>query len=103
MKTKFTFICNKDEVTVSVHPGLSLMDFLRNELKLTGTKEGCREGDCGACTVLIGELAEDNVKYYSVNSCLFPVGDVAGKHVVTVEGLYDEEPNFSHRLFFIQQ
>ena len=92
MKTEIKFICNDKEVEAQVHPGLSLLDFLRNELRLTGTKEGCREGDCGACTVLIGELnGNEDVNYRSVNSCLFPVGDVNGRHVVTVEGLHSEE------------
>jgi xanthine dehydrogenase small subunit len=87
MKTKINFICNSEKVSAEVHPGLSLLDFLRKNLALTGTKEGCREGDCGACTVLIGELNGDEINYLSVNSCLFPVGDVNRKHVVTVEGL----------------
>ena len=91
MQSKLKFICNNEEVETSVHPGLSLLDFLRKELRLTGTKEGCREGDCGACTVLIGELNGNELNYHSVNSCLFPVGDVNGKHVVTVEGLRSEE------------
>jgi xanthine dehydrogenase small subunit len=87
MKSKISFICNREVVSSTVHPGLSLLDFLRNNLLLTGTKEGCREGDCGACTVLIGELIGDKVSYQSVNSCLSPVGDASGKHVVTIEGL----------------
>lgn len=99
MKNKLKFICNKDEIGTFVHPGLSLMDFLRNNLALTGTKEGCREGDCGACTVLIGELQGKQVQYHSVNSCLFPVGDVNGKHVVTVEGLNDGELSVVQKSF----
>jgi len=90
INSKLKFICNNEEIITSVHPGLSLMDFLRKELKLIGTKEGCREGDCGACTVLIGELDGKEIDYYSINSCLFPIGDVNGKHVVTVEGLRNE-------------
>jgi xanthine dehydrogenase small subunit len=91
MKTKINFICNSENVSAEVHPGLSLLDFLRTNLVLTGTKEGCREGDCGACTVLIGDLNGKEINYHSVNSCLFPVGDVKRKHVVTVEGLNREE------------
>lgn len=91
MKTNIKFICNNSEVEASVHPGLSLLDFLRKEIHLTGTKEGCREGDCGACTVLIGELDEKGINYHSVVSCLFPVGSVNRKHVVTVEGLRSED------------
>jgi xanthine dehydrogenase small subunit len=99
MKTRITFICNREEVNVEVHPGLSLLDFLRKHLFLTGTKEACREGDCGACTVLIGELQNNEVKYHSVNSCLFPIGDVSSKHVVTVEGLYENELNVVQKSF----
>jgi xanthine dehydrogenase small subunit len=86
MKTKIEFICNSEKVSTEVHPGLSLLDFLRTKLALIGTKEGCGEGDCGACTILIGELEGKGIDYYSINSCLFPIGDVNGKHVVTVEG-----------------
>jgi xanthine dehydrogenase small subunit len=52
-----------------------------------GTKEGCREGDCGACTVLVGSLIDKRIEYKSINSCLLPINDVNGKHVVTIEGL----------------
>ena len=87
MKIKINLICNSKKASAEVHPGLSLLDFLRKNLALTGTKEGCREGDCGACTVLMGELNGNEINYLSVNSCLFPVGDANGKHIVTVEGL----------------
>src|SRR5688500_14233923 len=68
-------------------PGLVLLDFVRYHQHLTGTKTGCNEGDCGACTILIGELQNDALKYRSVTSCLTPLGNVHGKHVVTIEGL----------------
>jgi xanthine dehydrogenase small subunit len=65
-----------------------LLDFIRRELFLTGTKEGCREGDCGACTVLIGAGSDDgSVSYSAVNSCLIPLGTLHGKHLLTIEGL----------------
>ncbi len=54
---------------------------------LKGTKIGCREGDCGACTVLLGELKNNEVIYKTITSCLTPLGNVNGRHVVTIEGL----------------
>src|SRR3982750_2336569 len=64
-----------------------LLDFIRYHQRLTGTKIGCREGDCGACTVLIGELREGEVTYKSFTSCLTPLANVQGKHVLTIEGI----------------
>lgn len=80
-------ILNEHTVRTSLPPGALLLDFIRYHKRLTGTKIGCREGDCGACTVLIGELVEGELRYRSVTSCLTPLGNVNGKHVVTVEGL----------------
>lgn len=81
------FILNNQQITTDLPPTSVLLDFIRKESKLTGTKEGCREGDCGACTVLIGTLVKSKVVYKSVNSCLVPIASVHGKHIVTVEGL----------------
>jgi len=87
MESQLECIINDTGVSCSVNPGIVLLDFLRQHEHLTGTKEGCREGDCGACTVLVGELRGTDVVYTSVNSCLLPLGDVQGKHVVTIEGI----------------
>jgi xanthine dehydrogenase small subunit len=84
---KISFICNDKEIITEIHPATTLLDFLRKNLSLTGTKEGCREGDCGACTILVGELSGDEVVYKTMNSCLLPIGSVIGKHVVSIEGL----------------
>jgi xanthine dehydrogenase small subunit len=84
---KISFICNDKEINTEIHPAITVLDFLRKNLFLTGTKEGCREGDCGACTVMVGELSGNEVKYKTVNSCLLPIGSVIGKHVVSIEGL----------------
>lgn len=85
-------------VSEAVPGGMVLLDYLRTIKRLTGTKEGCREGDCGACTVLVGELKKDTVAYKAVNSCLFPMGLAAGKHIVTIEGL-SGNTNPLHRAF----
>jgi len=55
MSQTIRFILNDDYIESSLHPGTVVLDFLRQDQRLTGTKEGCREGDCGACTVLLGE------------------------------------------------
>ena len=74
---------NGEAVTLQAHPFARLLDVLREELRLTGTKEGCGEGECGACSVLVGgEL---------VNSCLVPVAQAEGAEIVTVEGVADGE------------
>lgn len=70
-----------------VSPTETLLDFLRLDRKLRGTKEGCAEGDCGACTVLVGRLFNGQLKYESVNACIRFVGSLDGCHVVTVEAL----------------
>lgn len=82
-----SFIVNDAEVRTAAPPGEILLDFIREELRLTGTKEACREGECGACTVLVGTPRPDGVSYQSCASCLLPLGEVNGCHIVTVEGL----------------
>lgn len=81
------FILNDTELSTGLPAGGLLLDFVRYHRGLTGTKIGCREGDCGACTVLIGELVDGELRYRSYTSCLTPLGNVQGKHVVTIEGL----------------
>ncbi|RZK30475.1 MAG: 2Fe-2S iron-sulfur cluster binding domain-containing protein, partial [Hymenobacter sp.] len=81
-----SFYLNDQPVHTTEPPASALLDFVRYHEHLTGTKIGCREGDCGACTVLVGELAEggQRINYQSMTSCLTPLGNVRGKHVVTV-------------------
>lgn len=79
MKKEMVFTLNNEEVTVEVDPKWTLLYLLRDVLELTGTKEGCGVGECGACTVIVeGE---------AVNSCLYPVLEAEGKKVVTIEGV----------------
>lgn len=82
-----TFILN-DRLVESTEPeGTVLLDIIRHNQQLVGTKIGCREGDCGACTVLVGELKNGQVEYRSMTSCLLALANVQSKHIVTVEGL----------------
>lgn len=81
------FIFNRDEVAVPLPAGTVTLDFVRGHRNLPGTKEGCREGDCGACMVLLGEALDGAMCYRSVHSCLLPLASLAGRHVVTIEGL----------------
>lgn len=85
------FILNDRVIRTDKPEGMTLLDFVRYENHLTGTKIGCREGDCGACTVLIGDLKEGMVKYISMTSCITPLANAKGKHVVTIEGLNMKE------------
>ncbi|WP_374089133.1 FAD binding domain-containing protein [Methylomicrobium lacus] len=89
-----TFLLNRDRVEEKAAPGIVLLDIIRRERHLTGTKEACREGDCGACMVLLGTPdAASRMHYVPVNSCLLPLGAVAGRHVVTIEGINGQSLN----------
>ncbi len=81
------FILNDTLVESAAPEGTAMLDIVRYHQQLKGTKIGCREGDCGACTVLVGELIGERVEYKSMTSCLLALTNVEGKHVVTVEGL----------------
>ncbi len=82
-----TFILNNKTIQTDAHPGTTLLDFIRYDEHLPGTKIGCREGDCGACTVLEGTLEGNKVSYKSIVSCLTPLGNAHGKHIVSIEGI----------------
>lgn len=81
------FILNNRHIETDISSGTTLLDFVRYKQHLVGTKIGCREGDCGACTVLVGEIRDGALFYQSMTSCLTPLGNAHGKHIVTVEGL----------------
>ena len=78
-----TMTVNGVQRTVEVHPVARLLDVLREDLGLTGTKEGCGEGECGACSILMNGRV--------VNSCLIPAAQAQGAVIVTVEGLAEGE------------
>jgi len=85
------FILNNQEIATDLSPGTTVLDFVRYHQNLKGTKIGCREGDCGACTVLVGELLGDEVRYRTMTSCLMPLANASGKHIVTVEGINPDD------------
>lgn len=91
MKKQISLTLNGSRIDVTVDGHQSLLDLLRGPLGMTGTKEGCGEGECGACTVLVDGLA--------VNSCLYPAFEAQDKNVLTIEGLADR----NNRLSIIQQ
>lgn len=66
---------------------LTLLQYLRSQQNLMGTKEGCASGDCGACTVLVGRQGADAMVYSTINACICPLGSLQDCHIVTVEGL----------------
>jgi aerobic carbon-monoxide dehydrogenase small subunit len=78
-KCELSFTVNGATKKVFIHPMERLLDVLRNDLELTGTKEGCGEGECGSCSVLLDGML--------VNSCLVPVAQANGANIVTVEGM----------------
>ncbi len=87
-RDEIRFLLNDREiVTAGVAASDTLLDFLRLDQRLTGTKEGCAEGDCGACTVLVGRLQGGKLRYEPVNACIRFLVSVDGCHVVTIEHL----------------
>jgi carbon-monoxide dehydrogenase small subunit len=87
MKKKISLILNGSRMDVTADSHQSLLGLLRGPLHMTGTKEGCGEGECGACTVLIDGLA--------VNACLYPAFEASGKNIITVEGIMDKNNTLS--------
>ena len=93
-KSEVAFKVNGQSHRLDVFPMARLLDVLREELRLTGTKEGCGEGECGACTVVVdGRI---------VNSCLVPVAQVDGSEITTIEGVATEDQLHAVQQAFIE-
>ena len=93
-KISLRFRVNGEAKTLDVYPMARLLDVLREDLRLTGTKEGCGEGECGACSVMIDDVL--------VNSCLVPVVQVAGTEIKTIEGVASGEQLHAVQRAFIE-
>ncbi|MHC6528949.1 xanthine dehydrogenase small subunit [Vibrio sp. V39_P1S14PM300] len=87
-----TFLLNQELRQESeLSPNMTVLNYLRNQVNKTGTKEGCGSGDCGACTVVLGEVIDGQLHYRSVNSCLTFVSALHGKQLITVEDLQNSD------------
>ena len=82
------FVLDGEVIAVpDIDPTRTVLEFLREDLGRIGTKEGCAEGDCGACTVVVGELAGEGVRFRAINSCIQFLPTLDGKELITVESL----------------
>src|SRR5262245_9969748 len=92
-RSAIRFVLDDEIVEVDgIAPTTTVLEYLRDVRGLTGTKEGCAEGDCGACTVVLGELSPDGqrIDYRAVNSCIRFLPTIDGKELVTVESLQSQ-------------
>ena len=99
MRATLDFILNGERLSLAdVDPARTLLTWLRETRRLVGTKEGCAEGDCGACTVVLADLHAGELRYQPINACILCLGALDGKEIITVEALKD-----SARLHPVQQ
>lgn len=87
MKRALRFRLNRSLFEITEREEILALDWIRGEQRLIGTKEGCREGDCGACMVLLGEQTPAGPQWKAALSCLLALGEMDGKHVITIEGI----------------
>ena len=86
IKNEIEFILNDKLIKIKyIDPNVTVLKYLRTNKKLTGTKEGCASGDCGACTAVIAELNNNKLKYKSINTCIMFLYSLHGKQLITVE------------------
>lgn len=91
MKKTINFFLNGRAREVQVRAETTVLELLRGSFELNGIKEGCGEGDCGACTVVIGEAADGKVHYKPAAGCLYLAAKLDGKHLITIEGMADKD------------
>jgi xanthine dehydrogenase small subunit len=84
---QIAFWLNGRKMQFEIPPGITTLELLNDKLSMSGTKSSCNEGDCGACTVIIGQRKNGATSYQTVNSCLYPAFRLHGKHLITVEGI----------------
>ncbi len=90
MSNSVRFLLNGlTEVAAAAPPDLTVLQWLRTHRRLTGTKEGCAEGDCGACTIVLADACDGGLHWRAANACILMMGQIHGKLMVTVEGLAD--------------
>lgn len=87
------FILNKELHSCDFTASFILLDYLREQHDLTASKESCHQGECGSCLVLFGQIQDDKLVYQAVPSCILALGELHGKHIVTLEGLNQSELN----------
>ena len=88
LNSKIEFVLNNKLISIkNLDTNITVLNFLRNKKNLTGTKEGCASGDCGACTAVVGELKKNKIEYKSINTCITFLYTLNGKQLVTIEHL----------------
>jgi len=88
MLKEINFILNQDLIKINnIDPNTTVLNYLRENINLRGTKEGCASGDCGACTAVIAEINNDKLIYKSINTCIMFIYNLHGKQLITVEHL----------------
>lgn len=92
-KINLKFFLNKEYKNINIPANISVLEYIREHSGLTGTKLGCGEGDCGSCTIAVGTYCDGEIKYKAVNSCLMPVAKIKNKHIITIEGLANDNNN----------